>query len=193
MLKRFFSPLQRMAAAFFLAAALAPLPAGAASLLYQFGTNVLSGDSPTSTNTPYLKALFEDVAPGTVRLTLSAPNLTNNENVGDLFFNLNPAKDPTSLSFANFTVASGSFDFPTVATGEDFKKADGDGKYDMDFTFKGSDLSTWFSAGDVMVCYISGVPGLTVYDFAYLSTPASTSSAGPYYAAAHILSILNSN
>ena len=68
-------------------ATLAPLPAGADSLLYRFGTNVFSGDDPTSTNTPYLKALFEDVSPGTVRLTLSAPNLTNNENVGELFFN----------------------------------------------------------------------------------------------------------
>src|SRR2546425_7829223 len=82
-------------------AVLAPLPAGADSLLYKFGTNVFSGDGPTSTNTPYLKALFEDVAPGTVRLTLSAPNLTNNKNVGEFFFNLNPAKDPTSLSFGN--------------------------------------------------------------------------------------------
>src|SRR6266516_1908046 len=156
-------------------AMLAPLPAGADSMLYQFGTNVFSGSSPTSTNTPYVKALFEDVSPGTVRLTFSAPHLTNNENVGELYLNLNPTKNLSSLYFTNFSVSSGSFIFPTVATGEDFKKAGSDGKYDIVLTFKGSGLPTWFSGGDVMVCNISGVPGLTVHDFAYLSTPANTS------------------
>jgi len=170
------------------------LPVSArAVVLYTFGTNLFSGDSSLSTNIPQLTLLFQDVSPGTVHLTISAPGLTNNENVDKLYININPAYNPNSLILANFAVASGSFALPTVDQGEDGFKADGDGKYDERFNFGGSDLTTWFSAGDVMTCDLTGIPTLTSLDFIYLSTPASTSSSGPFDAAVHIVSIFNPN
>jgi len=163
-----------------------------ADVLYKFGTNLFSGDPSLATNTTHLTALFQDVSPGHVRLTLSAPGLTNNENIDKLYFNLNPADNPGSLIFSNFTVAQGSFGFPAIDEGVDAYKADGDGYFDVRLNFGGSGLPTWFSQGDVMVCDLVGIPTLTAADFVYLSAP-SGSSVGPFNAAVHLVSIFNSN
>jgi hypothetical protein len=163
-----------------------------ADILYSFGTNLFSGDNSRATNTPHLTALFQDVSTGHVRLTLSAPGLTNNENVDKLYFNLNPADNPTSLIFSNFTVAHGSFAFPAVDEGADAYKSGSDGYFDIRLNFGGSGLPTWFSQGDVMVCDLVGIPTLTAADFVYLSAP-SGSSVGPFNAAVHLVSIFNPN
>jgi len=165
---------------------------GRANVLYNLGTNVFSGDGSLATNAVHITALFEDVSTGHVRLTLSAPGLTNNENIDKLYFNLNSADNPTSLIFSNFSVALGSFNFPTVDEGVNGYKADGDGFFDIRLNFGGSGLPTWFSQGDVMTCDISGIPNLTAADFVYLSAP-SGSGIGPFNAAVHLVSIFNPN
>jgi len=165
---------------------------GRANVLYTFGTNLFSGDNSLATNAVHLTALFEDTSPGHVRLTLSAPGLTNNENIDKLYFNLNTNDNPTSLIFSNFSVAQGSFSFPTLDEGVNGYKADGDGFFDIRLNFGGSGLPTWFSQGDVMTCDISGITNLTAADFVYLSAP-SGSPVGPFNAAVHLVSIFNPN
>src|SRR5205085_10256719 len=162
-------------------------------VLFKFGTNNYSGDPSLSTNFPHITALFQDVSTGHVRLTLSAPGLTNNENIDKLYFNLNPADNPKKLVVSNFAVAHGSFSFPAVDEGVNAYKAGGDGLYDIRLNFGGSGLPTWFSAGDVMVCDLTGIPNLKASDFAYLSAPSGGGGAGPFDAAVHLVSIFHPN
>lgn len=164
-----------------------------ADVLFNFGTNNYSGDPSRSTIVPHITALFQDVSTGHVRLTLSAPGLTNNENIDKVYFNLNPAENPSSLVFSNFTVAQGSFTFPTVSEGTNAFKAGGNGLYDIQFNFGGSGLTTWFSSGDVMICDITGIPNLQASDFAYLNAPSGKGEAGPFDASVHIVSIFQPN
>src|SRR5437867_8590081 len=97
---------------------------------YQFGDIFNGTIAPASTNSPYFTARFEDVSPGTVKLTLSVLSLTNTENVDELYFNLKPTFQPTSLNLA-YQSGIGSFDIPTTETGSNQFKADGDGLYDL--------------------------------------------------------------
>src|SRR5215510_3356494 len=61
---------------------------------------VFSGGSPASTNTPWVDAYFEDVAPGAVRLSVTNLMLTGTENVDQLYLNLRPSLQPTNLVFS---------------------------------------------------------------------------------------------
>ena len=165
------------------AAALVPVSAPASSFLYNMG-DVYSGTEPTPATGPWTQALFEDVAPGEVRLTLSNPNLTGNENVDEWYFNLNPSLNPANLVFT-FVGESGSFSKPQIKEGANRFKAGGGGEYDIRFQFaEGGSACTRFTAGESVVYDISGIPNLDAADFAYLSAPAG--GAGPFYAAAHV-------
>src|SRR6059058_143400 len=103
-MKLYYSRLAGASALFAIAGliALAPLASGA-DVLFKFGTNTYSGDPSLSTNFLHITALFRDVSTGHVRMTLSAPGLTNNENIDKLYFNLNPADNPKNLVISNFT------------------------------------------------------------------------------------------
>src|SRR5204863_4412791 len=130
------------------------------------------------------QAMFEAIAPGKTRLTISNPNLVLNESVDKLYLNLNPAFNPGNLSF-KFLSSSGGFVLPNIRLGEDNFKAVGDGRYDIEFDFSNAgSINQWFSGNDYVVYDITGIPTLTPMDFAFLSTPAGGS--GPFYAAAHI-------
>jgi len=151
--------------------------------LYVFN-NAFSGTAPASTNALWLEATFRTTTPGTVQLTVSNLNLTASENVDQLYFNLATNLSPTSLSFS-FGGGSGGYDLPSVSTGINAFKADGDGKYDIlfDLATGGAD-SNRFTQGESLVCNITGIPTLSAGDFEYLSAPAGGS--GPFYAAAHV-------
>ncbi len=150
---------------------------------YQFN-DPFSGTAPASTNQPWIDAMFEDVTPGTVQLTVANLNLSGSENVGGLYLNLNPTYDPTALRLS-FLGGSGGFATPLVSLGQNAFKADGDGKYDVLFSFdEGGTDATRFTAGEYMVCQISGIPNLSAADFACQSLPAG--GIGPFYAAAHV-------
>jgi hypothetical protein len=166
-------------------ATLAPLPVQADAFVYHF-TNVISGTTGPASSPPWVNALFEDVSPGTVRLSVTNVGLSGMENVDTLDFNLNPSLAPSSLSFT-YLGGSGGFDTPTISTGLNSFKADGDGYFDIDFAFSQDGQTYRFRAGQSMVYQISGIPGLTVSDFAYLSFDGG--GQGQFYAGAHIQQI----
>ena len=160
-----------------------PLPAGAGSFEIPFD-KIFSGGSPASTNTPWVYALFQDVGPGTVRLTVSNLTLTGAEDVEELYLNLNPTYNPTNLVF-NEIGSSSNFVAPTIATQTDHFRAGGDGRYDILFSFATTGPTNRFIHQEYIVYQISGIPTLSAADFEYLSAPVGGSS-GPFYGALHL-------
>jgi len=159
-----------------------PLSVEAASVQIPFD-KIFSGGSPASTNTPWSYALFEDVGPGTVRLTVSNLNLTGAEDVDELYLNLNPSYNPKDLIFSE-TGSSSNFLAPTIATAANHYRAGGDGRYDILFTFATTGPTNRFINQEYIVYQISGIPSLSAADFEYLSAPVGGSS-GPFYGAVH--------
>jgi len=162
---------------------LLPVKVQASAFFYYFG-NSFSGTAPSG-SAPWISALFEDVSPGTVSLTISNNNLAVDEFVREVDFNLKPSLSPTSLLFT-YTGSSGTFALPTILQGTDIKKADGDGKYDISLGFS-TEIALRFGPGESLTYQITGIPTLTVADFIYYSTPAG--GHGPFYAASHIQGI----
>jgi hypothetical protein len=158
-------------------------PGFAADYQYLFN-DAFSGTMPASSNNVWMNAVFHDVSPGTVELTVSNLNLTGSENVDQLYLNLAPNLDATKLNFT-FLSGSGGFDVPSISQGTNSFKADGDGKYDILFDFTSSSTAQHqFTQGEYLTYTITGISGLTAADFAYLSFPAG--GAGPFYAAGHV-------
>ena len=168
-----------------LAAWFTSLTANGTGILYQFDTPFPSDPNPAGP-VPWIQAAFTDITPGTVLMTISNVNLTSGEFVkgngnganGGLFFNLNPNDNPANLTFSLIS-SNGNFG-TTISKGVNAFKADGDGKYDIQFDFSGNNFST----GSSIAYRITGISGLTAADFAFLSAPAGGS--GPFYAAAHV-------
>jgi hypothetical protein len=164
-------------------------PLSAASLIFDSSIE-FSGATAPSGAPPWLRATFDDGGKaGSVMLTFEALNLTGDEFVSELHFNLDPTLDPTLLTFGPIT-KFGSFDDPTISTGADAFKADGDGKYDLQFAFSISGQgggSSRFGAGESMSLAISGIAGLVASSFDFLSAPDGGS--GPFLTAAHVQGI----
>jgi hypothetical protein len=157
----------------------------ASDFIYEYNY-VYTGAAPAS-SPPWVSAFFEDVSPGTVNLTISNLALTGGEFVSEMDFNLNPAMVPTNLMFANIG-GSGDFILPTITTGSNQFMADGDGKFDIMFSFSTTDGSgNRFSDSKYVSYQITGITGLVASDFAYPSLPDG--GAGPLYAAGHIQGI----
>jgi hypothetical protein len=131
-------------------------------------------------------AFFQDLVPGTVRLTISNIGLVGLENTDKFYFNLNPALSPAALVFSN-PGGSGGFDLPDISTGVNAYKADGDGYYDVLFAFSTDGQTHRFRGGQYLVYDISGIATLAAADFAFLSYDGVGS--GPYYAAASVQQI----
>jgi hypothetical protein len=168
------------------------IPAGSmgADFCLQFD-NFYGGAPPASTTLPWMDATFKTIAPGRVSLSLSNINLVGNENVDQVYFNINPALAATKLRFKSIST-SGGFDLPKLFTGEDKFKAGGDGRYDLEFMFtQGGSGANRFGAGEFLVGEIYGLPTLTAADFSYLSTYVG--GAGPFYGAAHVQRIAGRN
>src|SRR5262245_39845193 len=58
-----------------------------------------SGTAPRSSTTPWIDSSFQDIGPNRVRLTITAPNLSNPEYLQSLYLNFNDIKQVTSLIF----------------------------------------------------------------------------------------------
>jgi hypothetical protein len=160
-----------------------PAPAGAAGFVYQFDTVFGASSVAPGGAAPWLQATFAD-ATGGVLLTLSNVSLTVTEKTEVVAFNLNPSLDPAGLTFA-LQSSVGSFTSPTISTGVDAFRADGDGYYDIALQFDiGGGASTTFNNGESLTYLLAGIPGLTASDFEYLST--ASGGGGPFYAAAHV-------
>jgi len=168
-------------------ACVTPLPAQAGAYLFHFG-NVFSGSGPVA-SAPWMDTLFEDTGSGAVRLTIANVGLTGSENVKAAYFNLDPALDPTALSFT-WVSSSGSFDLPTIVQGVNAFKSDGDGYFDLELAFNndGQSDSSRFTAGEQVGYDISGILGLKASDFVFLSEKSG--GQGMYYASAHVQRIM---
>jgi len=166
----------------------APMLANGANFVYQFN-NVFNGVTPAG-SLPWITAAFSDVAgsPGTVQLKISASGLTGSEFLAGLLLNLDPADNPGKLAFT-YVTGSGGFSTPSISTGEDKFKANGDGKYDISFVF--SQKSSKTLTGNEWVVYditsTSKNFTLDASDFDFLS--AASCGSGPFLAAAEIMGI----
>ena len=129
-----------------------------------------------------LTATFSDVSGG-VQLTL-ASNLAAGENLdpgASWYFNFNPAKTVTNLSFGLHSNV-GFSQAASVSTGEDSFKADGDGYYDILFTYSPSTKA--FQNGQSQTYLITSTDAISSSDFLYGSSPGG--GAGTWDGAVHI-------
>lgn len=157
--------------------------ANAATLSFSLDTEFSGAQAPAGA-APWLITTFADqAAPNTVRLTLNAAGLTGNENVLSAYFNLDPLLSPTLLSFSYLAALSTGPAANGITTAVDCCKADGDGRYDIRFTFPSG---SGFDAAETVVYDIvySGAAALNALSFNFLSAPAG--GHGPFFAAAHI-------
>lgn len=144
-----------------------------------------NGTAPHSSTTPWVSLQFADMGNNTVRLTITAPNLTlPSEYLDALRLNFNDTKNVSSLVFTPVVnLWQGVPTSFTVAENQNHFKVDqGGGSYDINLGF----AQGQFNQGDQAVFDITTTQShtsLTSQDFAFLSsgTPGSI-----FYAAAHI-------
>ena len=154
--------------------ALVVAPAEATVVAFDVNT-AFSG--PTSLGTaPYVRIEFDDaVAPGFVRMTASAPGIAAEEWVARIDLNMDPALNPSGLTFSNFQILSGTLLQPLAFLGADQFEADGGGRYDweLQFAVSGGGLTRRFNQGESFSFDLNGIPGLTANSFNFQSaTPA---------------------
>ena len=150
-------------------------------------TLILKPDVEFSVNTapvntpPWMTATFESVNSNTVRLTMSADNLSGEEFISKWFFNFDG--NASSLGFAYVSGPASS----NIYQGESNNtKADGDGYYDIGFYFPTSSGSR-FDAGKTVVYDITYTSAITASSFNVFSAPGGGN--GSYLTAAHVQSI----
>lgn len=167
-------------------------PCFAASITFDLNY-VYTGAVPAG-EPPWLRATFSDAAPGVVNLRLES-FLDGSEfvggqyntkkpfnSVGGWLFNFNPSKDLSKLSIMS---AGGSNPADGVATAvSGFGAAAGTGSYDILFAWESGGR---FAAGQNALYTISGLTGLSVADFNYLSA----GGAKQFHSAAHIQRLEN--
>jgi hypothetical protein len=160
------------------------LPLSASTITYDFG-QVSSGTTPVGA-APWLQAVFTDnsLPANTVQLTLTAGNLVGSEFVSCWYFNLNPALDPTALSFS-LAGSTGSFANPSIQTEANGFKAGPDGKFDILLGFSTASGQR-FTGGDSLTFTITDLNGLTASDFNQFSTACGS---GAYTSATDVQSI----
>lgn len=146
---------------------------------------LFSGSDPAGTYT----ATFDDTlcGPDCVRLTMSSSGASGEFIDGSgsgkfgWGFNLDPALDATQLAF---TFISGN-DADNIATGSNDFKADGDGFYDIVFSWD-PNTTDRFDNGTTVI-YDIKMTGLDALDFNFTSAcPQSSCGTGTYRSAAHI-------
>jgi hypothetical protein len=147
-----------------------------------------AGTAPKSGTTPWIDNLFEDIAPNTVRLTISAANLSNPEYLQSLYLNFNDTKQVTSLIFTPvLSLWQGVDNNFSLELSRNNEQAASGGNYDILLGFSDSHgASRRFGNGDQVVFDITtsqADTSLTSLDFAMRSVPGS---AGSFYAAAFI-------
>lgn len=145
-----------------------------------FLTTEFSGGVAPAGPGPYLHAEFKDVVGG-VELTLTSLLLGNSEFVKEWDFNLDPALNPTELSFALQTGGPAA----TISTGVNAFKADGDGRYDIKVEFPVAPPGARFNGSDSVTYFITSSQAISAASFDFLSHPDG--GHGPFTTAAHVL------
>ena len=169
--------------------------AEASALSYSVDLNeVYSGTAPSGLQSPWLRATFEDIDGGRVRLTMEAPNLVPGEFVGTWSFNLNPAVSVASIFFDLSTLDPGEVvpsDILHNPSGQNYKA--GPEKYfDIQFANPTANKPSRFTAGETLIYDVGLIGGtLRASDFLYVNQQKSGSTLQPddWYSAAHIQGI----
>lgn len=160
--------------------------ASAVSFVYQF-SNLMDGSTPQG-SAPWVTASFSDVSAGVVQLQIAAGGLTGNESLNSLFLNLNSADSPAKLAFTRVGGSTG-FAAPSISKGENKFKADGEGKFDIQFSFS-QKAAKVFDADDYVTYNITSTSSaftLSAMDFEALS--AAAGGSGSFLGAAEISGI----
>lgn len=161
--------------------------AGAGTITFDMNYE-FSGAAPPQGTAPWITATFADTAtPGTVRLTMSTANLIGTEFVSSWYFNLDPNLSPINLTIAPIDTSAVS-SYAIFKSANDFK-ADGDGKYDIMFSFPTSESDNRFTRGETVIFDFT-IEGLTASSFDFISYPDG--GHGPYKSAAHVQGIVSS-
>lgn len=126
--------------------------------------------------TPSMTALFEDVAPNQIQLTITALALSGNNSVNSLYFNFNPLFDSQSLIFTQ-TGSIGGVQGSVSAANDSYKAGGGGGKFDIHINFN---QTPTFVTGDAAIFSITGIGQFSVNDFLFQETAAAGRS--PTYA-----------
>jgi hypothetical protein len=149
------------------------------------------GSTPASSSLPWITATFEDSVSdlNTVRLTMSADNLTGSEFISQWYFNFDPVLDASRLSFSAYDISSvPTFDISTdIATGTNSYKAGGDGYFDIMIDLptsnaKGGDRR--FISSEQVILDLTYDSPITASSFSFTSN-----GERPYHTAAHVQSI----
>ncbi len=171
----------------------------ASALSITFDLNFeFSNGTPPAGGTPWVTVTIDDAADAVgangVRVTVSNVGLVGTENVTELSLNLDPALDPTALTFiavdmsAVGSPAGDPNDF-SFSTGVDAFQADGDGKFDMllDLPPPPGQAAARFQAGETIVFDLDLGAPLSASDFDFSSAPGG--GQGTFKAAAHVQGI----
>ncbi len=152
------------------------LPASAPALTFTLDTH-FSGDAPVS-SPPWMRIDVTNISGG---VHVDLVNLLTSGFAGEVFLNVNPALNPTLFTYnALNSVAAAS----TISVGTNAFKADGDGYFDILFSFPTAAGPDRFTGGET-ASYSILYTGLTDSDFAFLSAPDGAGQ-GLFFAAAHI-------
>lgn len=155
-------------------------PAEATSITLDLDVEFSGGQDPAGTP-PWLRAVIDDGgSAGSVKITLIALNLVDEEFITGWYFNVEP-------SFLSLTIANtGGVAGTASAYSQNAYKADGDGKYDLLFSYPSGPPAARFVAGATSEWTITAA-GLTASHFNLLSHPDG--GHGPFRTAAHVQGI----
>jgi hypothetical protein len=164
--------------------------------------------TPPEGTSPWLTAVFDDSFGGsdTVRLFMTATNLTSDEFISQWYFNFDPFLDASMLTFSAVDVSPlqngnpkfnwgindvGTKNKNDINIGNDLWKAGGDGMYDFVFNFPTSNAGGGeyrFTSGETVVLDITYRGGdIDIGSFDFFS--AQRGNEGIYKTAAHVQSI----
>ena len=164
-------------------------PTPATALIIPLDFEYSDGTPPESSVTPWATATFTQSVANTVRLTMAAINLTDDEFISEWYFNLNPSMDATRLAFTAFDVSDVAH--WSFLRGTNAFKAGPDGKFDLLFKFPTANNVTdgRFEDDDTVIFDLT-LAGLVPDDFNFLSEPGEeVGDKGPFLSAAQLQGI----
>lgn len=169
--------------------ALATSTTRASTVIFTHDVQFSSTGTDPLGSTPWIKAVVTDTGTDTVNLTITTPGLIGTEFMDSFYMNL---KLP--LLATNLTTSYQSGITASVSKGNDAFKADGDGLFDLLFSFPTQNTSPRFVGGNSSVWTISGA-GLTALSFLDLSAPDGPKAKGfpkdGLWSGAHVQAIGN--
>jgi hypothetical protein len=166
------------AATLLVALAVSPLQAATVTFNYTESFGAVPPDGPA----PYATSVIDDGGgSGSVTLTMTVAPSVNLADVTQMYFNLDPSLDPTSLTFNRDGGSGPTAADTSIQTGVDNFKAGGDGLYDILFDFAPAQQAARFNAGEDLVYTITGA-GITADSFNFFATPDG--GFGPYLSVA---------